>query len=105
KMVVTENSSYTEDYCDPDKRSIANAIQITFSDGSQSDWVEVHYPIGHRLRREEGIPYLLQKFKDNASTQWSEDHVQQVKSLCVNKNQLDTVSVTEWVSLMAQAAI
>ena len=100
KMVVTENSSYTEDYSDPDKRTIANAIQITFSDGSQSDWVEVHYPLGHRRRREEGIPYLLQKFKDNASTQWSEDHIQQVASLCVNKGNLDTASVTEWIGLV-----
>jgi 2-methylcitrate dehydratase len=63
KMVVSENPQYSKEYLDPEKRSIANSVQILFNDGSQTDKVEIHYPIGHRLRRQEGIPVLINKFK------------------------------------------
>jgi 2-methylcitrate dehydratase len=62
KMVVREDERYTREYLDPDKRSIANAVQVFFRDGSSTDKVEVEYPIGHRRRRAEGIPVLEAKF-------------------------------------------
>lgn len=62
KMTVKENESYTKDYYDLEKRAIPNQIQVFMKDGTALDPVEVHYPIGHRLRREEGIPVLEQKF-------------------------------------------
>ena len=62
KMVVEEDKQFTKDYLDPEKRSIANAIQIYFKDGTHTEKVSVEYPIGHRRRREEGIPLLLEKF-------------------------------------------
>src|SRR6185369_7026702 len=57
-MRVEEDSRYTPDYLDPEKRSIANAVQIEFTDGSRSPRVEVEYPLGHRRRRPEGTPLL-----------------------------------------------
>src|SRR6266700_6291573 len=68
KMVVQEEARYTREYLEPDKRSIANAVQVFFTDGTKTDKVEVEYPIGHRRRRAEGIPLLVQKFKSNAAT-------------------------------------
>jgi len=62
-MVVREEPQYTIDYLDPEKRSIANAIQVFFKDGSSSEKVEVQYPVGHRRRRSEGIPLLVAKFE------------------------------------------
>lgn len=62
KMTVREDESYTVDYYDLDKRAIPNKIQIFMNDGTALDPVEVHYPIGHRRRRDEGIPVLESKF-------------------------------------------
>ncbi|MDP6451646.1 MAG: 2-methylcitrate dehydratase, partial [Lentisphaeria bacterium] len=58
KMTVTEDPAYTRDYLDPDKRSIANAVQVEFHDGTSTDLIEVHYPLGHRRRRDEALPLL-----------------------------------------------
>ena len=62
KMSVSENERFTRDYFDPDKRAIGNAVQVFFADGSSTDKVSVDYPVGHRRRREEGIPLLEDKF-------------------------------------------
>ncbi len=61
-MSVRENERFTRDYYDLEKRAIGNSITVHFKDGSQTDRVEVQYPIGHRRRREEGIPVLVDKF-------------------------------------------
>ena len=61
KMKVTENAQYTTDYSDPAKRSIANAVQVFFADGTHSNRIEIEYPVGHRRRRQEGAPLLLAK--------------------------------------------
>jgi 2-methylcitrate dehydratase len=68
KMVVTENSRFSQDYHLPEKRSIANSIQIVFNDGTKTEEVCVEYPIGHRRRRQEGIPILEAKCKTNLAT-------------------------------------
>src|SRR6516165_4483975 len=68
KMVIIEDARYSEDYLDPDKRSIANAVQVFFKDGSATEKVAVEYPIGHRRRRAEGIPLLVNKFEANLNS-------------------------------------
>ncbi len=75
KMVVAEDKRYTADYLDPEKRSIANAVQLFYSDGTSSEKIEVQYPVGHRLRRQEGVPLLFEKFTHNMSTHFSEEKV------------------------------
>jgi 2-methylcitrate dehydratase PrpD len=77
KMHVKENKTYSRDYLDPNKRSITNSIQLEFKDGTSSEKVEIHFPIGHRMRRDEGFSLLEQKlhqaiksfFGENASIQ------------------------------------
>ena len=96
-MEVVENPRYSRDYLDPDKRSIANAIQITFTDGQSSQRVEIEYPLGHRLRREESRPALLDKFVKNASTQLAPEAVSSLVELFQDTDQLDQLLVSDFV--------
>jgi 2-methylcitrate dehydratase len=61
QMTIAEDAGYSRDYLDPDRRSIANAVRVVFTDGSATDTIAVEYPIGHRRRRAEGIPLLVAK--------------------------------------------
>ena len=65
KMTVRENPEYSRDYLAPESRSIANSVQVIFQDGTQTDAVEVMYPLGHRRRRYEARPWLVRKFVEN----------------------------------------
>lgn len=88
KMQVVEDKQYSQDYLDPNKRSIANAIQITFKDGQVSEGIAVHYPIGHKRRREEGIPKLIEKFSNNIRSRFCATQAQQLESICLDKTSL-----------------
>lgn len=97
KMTVVENPQYSKDYLDPDKRSIANAVQVMFKDGSKTDNVVVEYPIGHRRRREEGIPVLKKKFKNNLATRFPAKQVADILELCENQERLEATAVQVFV--------
>ena len=62
KMEISENPCYSRDYMDPEKRSIANAVQVFFADGSKTEKIAMEYPLGHKKRRAESIPFLQAKF-------------------------------------------
>ncbi|MGQ7249751.1 bifunctional 2-methylcitrate dehydratase/aconitate hydratase [Halomonas sp. V046] len=97
KMVVIEDADYSRDYLDPDKRSIANAIQVFFSDGSASDKVAVEYPIGHRRRREQGIPVLVEKFKRHLGTRFPRGRCDEIMALCQDQEGLEALPVHRFV--------
>ena len=97
RMHVTESSPFSKDYHDPSKRSIANAIQITFEDGSQTELVVVEYPIGHRRRRAEGVPVLLEKFKRNALTRFDASRVEGLMNAMLDQEQLERQSVADFM--------
>jgi len=97
KMVVSENKQYSADYHDIDKRSIANSIKIVFKDGTETETVAVEYPIGHKRRREEGIPVLLEKFKRNALTRFSQDKVETLMSVMSSTSSLSKVPVVDFM--------
>ena len=99
KMTVVENPQYSEDYLDPDKRSIANALQIRFKDGSITEKVEVEYPIGHRRRRAEGIPLLEEKFANNLATRFPAKQVGTIMELCLDRERLEAMPVNEFMGL------
>ena len=99
KMIVEEDSGYTKDYHDPSKRSIANAIQIFFKDGSSTDKVVIEYPIGHKRRRAEGIPILEAKFCANLATRFIESRCQEIIDLCDDQQRLEQMSVNEFMDL------
>lgn len=86
KMVVSEDKSFSIDYLDPEKRSIANAVQVFFKDGTSTERIEVHYPIGHRRRREEGIPELIKKFRASLTTRYTGDQIAGIERFCLASN-------------------
>jgi len=99
KMQVTEDPRYTAEYLETDKRSIANAIQVFFKDGSNTQKVEVEYPIGHRRRRAEGIPILEKKFINSLKTRLPESRCRQIMELCLNQQKLEQTSVIDFMDM------
>ena len=99
KMFIEEDNRYSQEYLEADKRSIANSIQIFFKDGSSTEKIEVEYPIGHRRRREQGIPLLVEKFKRNLATQFSDNRCQEILSLCLDQETLETTSVLSLIHI------
>jgi 2-methylcitrate dehydratase len=100
KMDVVEEPGYSRDYLDPEKRSIANAVQVFFTDGSATERVEVEYPLGHRRRRGEGIPLLLAKCRENLASRLPARRVEQVVALCLDRERLASVPVNEFMELL-----
>jgi 2-methylcitrate dehydratase len=98
-MEVVEVPRYSQEYLDPDKRSVANAVQVFFNDGTHTDRVEVEYPIGHRRRRAEGVPLLWQKFQANIATRLPEPQVQIILERCQDLPSLQEMPVPEFVDL------
>ena len=99
KMTCVEKPEYTKDYLDPDKRSIANAVQIFYEDGSSSEQVAVEYPIGHRRRRSEGIPELIKKFKINLQREFDDTRAEKIMNLNLDIDLLQQTPVNEYVDL------
>ena len=100
KMTCAEDSQFTRDYLDPAKRSIANAITIEFNDGSRTDEVVVEYPIGHRRRREDGIPLLIEKFRTNVARRFAGKQQQAILDVALDQKRLAGMAVNEFVDLM-----
>lgn len=100
KMQCVEKSRYSADYLNPEKRSIANAIQIFFKDGAKTDEVEVQYPIGHRRRRSEGMPVLEAKFKTNLGRRFPARQQEQIIKLCADQTVLEATPVNEFMDLL-----
>ena len=99
KMIVVESPQYSKDYLDPDKRSIANALQIRFKDGSTTEKSAVEYPIGHRRRRKEGVPLLEEKFAHNLATRFPAKQVQAITELCLDGKRLEAMPVNEFMGM------
>ena len=99
KMVVAENARFTRDYHDPHKRSIANTVQVFFKDESATEAVTVEYPIGHRRRREEAAPLLVEKFVENMTTRFEMRQVRDVLAVFEGSD-LDTMPVWEFMDML-----
>jgi 2-methylcitrate dehydratase len=99
KMICVENKQWSRDYLDPAKRSIANALQVFFRDGSKTDKVEVEYPLGHRRRRSEGVPQLEAKFRTNLARRFAPKQQQAILTLCQDARRLGQTPVNEFVDL------
>jgi len=100
KMEVTENEAYTKDYFDADKRYIGNAIQVFFKDGTSTDRVAVDFPIGHRQRRDEGIPVLKKKFATSVSGKLKPAQWQALDAACADRDKLKAMPVDEFMALL-----
>ncbi len=100
KMQVLESPEFSKGYLDPDKRSIGNAIQIFFKDGTCTQEIIVEYPIGHRKRREEGMPLLMKKFTDSVHQHFDKDQAEKILELTHNQDQFLKTPIHEWTNLL-----
>lgn len=101
KMSVEVDDRYTKEYLESDKRSIANAVQIFYKDGSKSQKVEVEYPIGHKRRRSEGIPLLIKKFESNLAGRLSPKKCEIINKLFADQKTLENTAFNEFSDLFA----
>ncbi len=102
KVECVEEPVFTADYHDPEKRSIANSLRIELNDGTVVEET-VEYPIGHRRRREEGLPLLVEKFKTNLRRRYAEERQRQILAVSLDRERLERMPVNEYVDLYAVA--
>lgn len=102
KMVVQEDKRYSTEYHEPEKRSIANAVQVFFKDGSKTEKVEIEYPVGHRRRRKEGIPLLKAKARANLATQFPKARVEKIMALFENQAKLEKMKARDFMKLFVK---
>ncbi|HEX4886096.1 MAG TPA: bifunctional 2-methylcitrate dehydratase/aconitate hydratase, partial [Casimicrobiaceae bacterium] len=100
RMTCVEDAQFTKDYLDPDKRSIANGITVEFTDGTRAPEVVVEYPIGHRRRRKEGIPVLVEKFRTNLARRFPAKQQAAILDVALDEKKLAAMPVHEFVDLM-----
>lgn len=99
RMHVVEDPRYTREYLEADKRSIANAVQVFFKDGTSTAKVEVEYPLGHRRRRAEGIPLLVKKFETNLATRLPAAQATAILELCLDRPRLEATTADEFLGM------
>ena len=104
KTQVKENERFTAEYYDPDKRYIGNAVQLFFKDGTASERVEVSVPIGHRQRREEGMPLLVKKFAASVAAHFPAKQTESIKALFADRKALAAMPVSSFVAKLVTAA-
>ena len=102
KIHCVEDSQFTKDYHDPEKRSIANAMTIEFKDGSTSDEIVVEYPVGHKRRREEGMPLLVEKYQRNLARIFDSQQQMKIEDQTLDYAKLIDMKVDEFVSLFVK---
>ena len=98
-MECVEDAEWTRDYLDPQKRSIANGVQVFFKDGTSTPKVAVEYPIGHRRRRKDGIPLLELKFRTNLARKFAPKQQKAILAACSDGKTLEGMPVHEFVDL------
>ena len=97
KMEVKENTIFTKEYYERDKRHIGNALHIFFNDGSPKLELRVDFPVGHRKRRAEGMPLLVQKFEASVAAHFPEKQSETIKTLFARKD-FANISVNEFMA-------
>ena len=100
KIFCVEDKQFTKDYLNPDKRSIANALTVELADGKKLKEVVVEYPIGHKRRRKEGMPLLVEKFKTNLGRVFPPKQADAIMNLCMDSKRLAATPVHEFVDMM-----
>jgi 2-methylcitrate dehydratase len=98
-MVVSENPAFTKDYFDPEKRYIGNAVEVFFKDGTSTGQVSIDYPIGHRKRRDEGIPVLLAKAEKALRAHLPAAQADRLVALAGAPEEMDAMSISDFIDL------
>jgi len=104
KIECVEEPVYTADYHEPEKRSIANSLRVELSDGMVLEET-VEYPIGHRVRRAEGLPLLIAKFRTNLLPYFTERQQEQILAVSLDPQRLEAMPVNEYLDLYVAAVL
>ncbi|HTM82935.1 bifunctional 2-methylcitrate dehydratase/aconitate hydratase [Asticcacaulis sp.] len=99
KITCVEDTAFTADYHDPDKRSIANALAVELNDGTVLDEIVVEYPIGHKRRRADGIPLLEAKFRTNLARRFPAKQQAAILKVSLDQQALEAMPVNDYVDL------
>lgn len=100
RMTIVHDEQYSRDYLDPDKRSIANALQIRFADGTETEKMACEYPIGHRRRREEGLPKVVEKCEANLLTRYPRKRAADIMRAGFELETLSAMPVTQFMGML-----
>ncbi len=100
KMRLTESRQYSREYLDPAKRTNANSIKVRFKDGASLPASEVLYPLGHRRRRREGVPHVVEKFRKNVARVFAHKQRDRILAVCLDQRQLERMPVNEFMDLL-----
>jgi 2-methylcitrate dehydratase len=98
RIVCIEEPQFTADYHDPEKRSIANSLRMELEDGTILEET-VEYPIGHKRRRTEGMPLLIDKFKRNLGRRFPSEQQQRILDASMDRSALEQLPVSNYVDL------
>lgn len=104
RIVCTEDPEFTKDYHDPEKRSIANALTLVYKDGTKSDEIAIEYPVGHKRRREEGMPLLIEKYKTNLARIFDKNQIEKIEKVTLNFEELAKTPVNELMEILVKRA-
>jgi 2-methylcitrate dehydratase len=102
RMIVRENTRFTEEYYAADKRYIGNAVQVFFRDGTSTGRAHVDFPVGHRKRRAEGIPLLVEKFESSVAGHFPPGQARKISALFADRARLESLPVHEFVATMVK---
>ena len=100
KMVVIEDKKYSKSYLNPNERSIANAIELIFKD-YKSEKVEVLYPIGHKNRRNEGIPELIKKYNTNIKRHYKGEKLKNILDFIQSYDKFSKINITDFMFIVS----
>jgi 2-methylcitrate dehydratase len=98
KMEVKENSTFTKEYYERDKRHIGNALTIHFTDGTKLE-ARADFPIGHRKRRAEGMPVLVRKFEDSVAAHFPARQADAIRQL-FGRGDFENLPVNEFMAAL-----
>ena len=104
KMQVKENATFTKEYYSADKRYIGNAVQVYFKDGTATQRIQVDFPIGHRKRRGEGMPVLVQKFESSVAEHFAPKQTETIKAMFADRKSLGSMAVSDFVAKLVTAS-
>ncbi len=102
KMTCVEDQGFSRDYLDPDKRAIGNGVQVFFADGTATEEISIDYPLGHRRRRAEGIPLLIEKFERNLERRFPDNRAREIADLVLDRNRLSATPVDRFMDLFVK---
>ena len=105
RISCVEDEEFTKAYHNPDMRTIPNALTVKLKDGTVLEETVVEAPLGHKLRREEAKPEILEKFRRHLRPHFDEGRVEEIVKVGMDKKKLEDMGVDSFVDLLVKDEI